>query len=372
MTYGHPYTMFDRHPSTSDKLTRPRNFNSPNITFRLDTAIQNIRSSIIAQKGKPESESPIFQAYKQIYKNAIKEKPNDNGFPNTKSVSQLSIWAKNNAFVFLVGMNDTGALLDFIDATGAKRDSFRIRAIDQAFNSLTGQIDANNPGWGWWLVPISYWVANLVEEEKYLDQLQGHSRSLIMWLQTYDLLKSAYEIRAELDLISPHRYPWGFGDADANTDGSCAPRRKLRKATRDLYYYSEGLNGITEHAFGWKKNHGIAAASAVLMGAQVLNDAGVETNWITGLFDWIMPHPKYSPINWNKFAEDGLNDNLFVGYHYWPASDVPQVNSNIPRGITGLDYSASSYAEGPGYANYGLFDCGIPPTVRSLVCWAIA
>ena len=115
------------------------------------------------------------------------------------------------------------------------------------------------------------------------------------------MLKAAYEIRDELDKIEPNRYPWKFADADRN-GLECSQRNKLRKLTRDLYYYSSGIGGLVVHEFGWKKNHGIAAASAVLMAAQVLNDAGVETNYLNGIFGWlwgdgfVWPHPRYSPV----------------------------------------------------------------------------
>lgn len=180
MTYGHPYTMFNRHPNTSSLLPGQRSSTLTNAKFSMDSAIKNIRERIKSEKNKDNSESPIFKAYKLIYAKAKESKPSDNGFPNIKGVSQLAIWAKNNAFVFLVGMNDTGALLDVIDPSGATRNAFRDRAKNEAFNSLTGEIDANNPSWGWWIGPVpgfSYWVANLVEEEMFLSQLQGHSRS---------------------------------------------------------------------------------------------------------------------------------------------------------------------------------------------------
>jgi hypothetical protein len=36
--------------------------------------------------------------------------------------------------------------------------------------------------------------------------------------------------------------------------------------------------GIVTHRYGWKQNHGIACAAALLISAQVLNDAGIETS----------------------------------------------------------------------------------------------
>jgi hypothetical protein len=114
MTYGHPYTMFDRHPSTTTKLPGQRGPITTFTNFSMDSVISNIRKRIISEN-IPENEGPIFKAYQKIYANAKEFKPSDNGLPNTKSISQLAIWAKNNAFIFLVGLNDTSALLDVID-----------------------------------------------------------------------------------------------------------------------------------------------------------------------------------------------------------------------------------------------------------------
>jgi hypothetical protein len=214
------------------------------------------------------------------------------------------------------------------------------------------------------VLPLINSVANFTEEQKFLKRIQYCSRSLILWLQTYDLLKAAYEIRDELNLIKPpkNRHPWEFGDADRN-GLDCSQRNKLRKLTRDLYYYSKGFDGIVEHATGWKKNHGIAAASALLMSAQVLNDAGTETNYFTGILGWlwgegyVTPYPKYSPVKWNELGQTGLDDNIFKGEHWFAFDDVPQ----SPRNKSWDSYSV--YAEGTQYVNYGLLDCGIPAMV---------
>jgi hypothetical protein len=302
MTYGHPYTTFDRH-----------NENYKN----LQNAINNIRNKIIEEKS---SLGPIYTAYEAIYKNAKSDRPADNGlsitFSNGKvEKSYLAAWAKDNAFVFLIGLDSIGQYMDTTIYNGAsvsaaKRNAFRDRAKDEAFSHLNDDIDHDNAGWGWvagaaYLTGHSIGAAlalyNLTNEQLYLNKLQFCSRSLILWLQTYDLLKAAYEIRDELDKIAPNRYPWGFADADRN-GLDCSQRNKLRRLTRELYVRSNGILGITDHAFGWKKNHGIAAASAVLMAAQVLNDAGTETNYLNGFFGWlwgdgfVLPHPRYSPV----------------------------------------------------------------------------
>jgi hypothetical protein len=252
MTYGHPYTTFDRH-----------NDNYQN----LQNSINNIRARILKDKSISNFEilrGPVYQAYKLIYTNAVSSRPTDNGINNGEDKSALAIWAKNNAFVFLVGLDGNTNKLD-TRTYCASRDSFRDRALN-AFSYLNGVVKPHNFG-----------EITLYDSDD--SYMQHYSRSLIYWLQAYDLLKASFELRVELDSVAPHRYPWGFGDADRNTDGSCAPRRKLRDYARNIYTRSKDFDGIVEHAIGWKKNHGIAAASALLMAAQVLNDAGTETNF---------------------------------------------------------------------------------------------
>jgi hypothetical protein len=82
MTYGHPYTMFDRH----NGLT-------------LQQTIENIRNKIKSEKDLDVK--PVYSAYQAVYNNAILARPTDNGMSNA-GVSALAQWAKNNAFVFLI------------------------------------------------------------------------------------------------------------------------------------------------------------------------------------------------------------------------------------------------------------------------------
>jgi hypothetical protein len=165
MTWEHPYTTFDRH----NNLT-------------INQMISNIRNRIIDEKPN----GSIFKTYQTLYENAYDPMPSDNGMPND-GVSNKAAWAKNNAFVFLIGLDGSGNFID--DTNPANRDLFKQHALD-AFDNITGKIDANNPGWAWWILPVpvvSYFVANVVEEEKFLSKIQNHSRSLILWLQAYDL-----------------------------------------------------------------------------------------------------------------------------------------------------------------------------------------
>jgi len=330
--YGSPYSMFDRHSGLS-----------------LDSMIANIRRRLII--GDPNDN--VVKAYNNIYINAMEDRPTDDGMSNA-AVSSLALWSKNNAFVFLIGFDRFGSFIDAGPSGNSIRNEFQTRALS-GFEHLTGEIDSKEPGWGWWFTgPIGYYIVNVSNEQKFLTKIKLHSRSLTLWLQTYDLLKAANQVS---DLNGRCHYT-------SNTDGdrnqsNCSPRNKLRKLTRDLYYYSEGKMGVIEHAWGWKKNHGIAAASTLVLAAQVLNDAGVETRPVVGTLSWVFgrgpfPHPKYSPVNWYEVGSNGLNENLFEGNHWWPAEDVPQSPINTS------EKSYSVYAEGPGYTQYGLLDNGIP------------
>jgi hypothetical protein len=324
MTNGHPYTIFDRH-------------NGKSVMQTLNSIRENIMKDILI-------EGALSEGYLKIYQNATSTMPTDDGLRTigrtTTSYSQKAVWAKNNAFVFLVGLDASGRRLDSLDPTYSSRNAFRDRAL-KAFDSLTGIVIPHEP--------LTIYVSNTDD-----GNMQHYSRSLILWLQTYDLLKGAYE---EDSLRIKNRNPYGFGDADRNGP-KCSPRQKLRQLTRDFYTRCKDLDGIVEHWTGWKKNHGIACASALLMAAQVLNDAGVETSLIGGFFKWIFgepwPMPKYSPIKWNELGQKGLDENLFEGWHMIGFRNVPVA----PRNTIQNDYSP--YTEGPAYALYGLVDCGIP------------
>ncbi len=246
-TYGHPYTTFDRHNG---------------LTFQ--ETIENIRAKTKSEY-HPTNPGPIYSAYKRVYEFAESSKPTDDGIGSKSNnkytgFSSLAVWAKCNAFVFLVGLDVNGHRIDSLDSLNllsnpsyyTLRKKYRDNALDALKHDLKG--DANN---------IT------------LNELQHLDRSLILWLQTYDMLKAACELP---DLTSKGIHPYAFGNSDANLY-DCSPRNKLRRLTRELYMKSKGYFGIVEHATGWKKNHGIAAASTLLMAAQVLNDAGVETSY---------------------------------------------------------------------------------------------
>ncbi len=244
MTYGHPYTTFDRHNENY---------------IDLDYTLEKIRKRII-QESPDDVKGPIFKAYQTLYSKAVESMPGDNGMPKD-GISNLALWSKNNAFVFLVGLDGDGNYMDthiysgHTTASFDKRNEFRDRAVN-AFDHLIGEIDKapTNP----WLLAIPivgahvYAATYLNDEQDYLGKIQNQCRSLTLWLQSYDLIKAEY---ASNDLrfgIAP-RCKWGFGDYDRN-DYNCSPRNKMRQLTKDLYYYSKGNFGIVEHKYGWKKN----------------------------------------------------------------------------------------------------------------------
>lgn len=97
MTYGHPYTTFDRHNNIS-----------------IEQNIQNIKNRIIKEQFDTNDKiKPVFQAYKVVYDSAnTVYVPTDNGMEANKTVSPLAIYAKNCAFVFLIGLDGNGNTID--------------------------------------------------------------------------------------------------------------------------------------------------------------------------------------------------------------------------------------------------------------------
>ncbi|MBU3663805.1 MAG: hypothetical protein FGM41_11505 [Bacteroidetes bacterium] len=79
-TKNHPYNLFDRHRETFQKT------------------INEVRKRIF--NDKPNGD--IYKAYVTIYNKANESRPIDEGMPN-HGISCLALWAKNNAFVMLVG-----------------------------------------------------------------------------------------------------------------------------------------------------------------------------------------------------------------------------------------------------------------------------
>jgi hypothetical protein len=210
MTYGHPYTMFDRHNNQS-----------------LNQTLDKIRTKIKIEYD-PLNPGPVYTAYLAVYNNAILAMPADNGLKTigstTTSYSQKAVWAKNNAFVFLVGLDASGRRLDSLDPTYSSRNAFRDRALT-AFDNLTGKIQPHEP--------LTIYFSNTDD-----GNMQHHSRSLILWLQAYDFLKASAAL-PEMDNI---KYFNNY-DSDANKDW-CSPRNKLRHLSRDLYQMSKGWLGM--------------------------------------------------------------------------------------------------------------------------------
>ena len=124
--YGHPYTMFDKTIDNSN-------------SFNFDNKITKIRERINAEKA---SEGIIFKSYSIIFNIANGTINNDDGLP-ADGVSNLSQWAKFNAFVFLVGLDADGDFMDTksyggIAASYDKRNKFKQNVLD-AFDGLHGE-----------------------------------------------------------------------------------------------------------------------------------------------------------------------------------------------------------------------------------------
>lgn len=105
---------------------------------------------------------------------------------------------------------------------------------------------------------------------------------------------------------------------------------------RNLYKNAMGNHfldwGTVNHPSGWKKNHGVIAASAMAMCAVVLNDAGARRI-----------HWKWNPNTWAEAANEGIEDCFFEGFHL--------LTRNVP--LTSEDGKAG-FNEGPNYWTYTL------------------
>jgi hypothetical protein len=90
--YGHPYTTFD---NTKGKTS--------------EEIVNQIRKRIKDEKPNSDDKRPIFLAYQQVYDSAMLPRPVDDGMITYNALgkptipSRLALWAKNNAFVMLVG-----------------------------------------------------------------------------------------------------------------------------------------------------------------------------------------------------------------------------------------------------------------------------
>ncbi len=191
-TYGHPYTTFDRNNGDSSFIA----------------TINKIRQKILNEKPSGN----VFQAYREIVLNAKGTRPKDlglityvkvDGHDKANGPSELAVWAKNNAFLFLIGLDENANWMDTTTYGGIKsnayRDSFRDRVYMDDYPNNASMTERN----------AFMHFTDYVHISK--DEVQFSARSTIFWLQAYDLLKAAYEIP---ELRSQNRNPFGFGDAD--------------------------------------------------------------------------------------------------------------------------------------------------------------
>ncbi len=256
MRYGNPYTMFVRDNNFKLKST-------------IEQIVNNLISSkIIDLRYKIYSYADL---YKGIYNSAKSAEPALCPELQEEQTCLHPAWVKNNAIVYLLELKlDTTkfGVDTLVPLTPTEKNWFFDRA-NQGLRNLNPSVATCN--WG-----ASYGC----------KKVRNKAIQLVYYLQAYDLLKTGGGIAAY--------------DGDRNhSDGDCSPRNKLRQFARNIYSES---NSIINSTNGWKKNHGIICASTLLLAAQVLNDAGVETNYFAGIFGWlwgdgfVLPHPNYSPV----------------------------------------------------------------------------
>ncbi len=256
MRYGNPYTMFVR----DDK-------------FNKDTSLLQIRKNI-NNYIITDYEFKIYSyadLYKGIYKSAIAAEPDRCPGLQEEQTCLHPAWVKNNAIVYLLELK--------YDTTEQGKDTlipFEPEDKNRFFDRANQGLRNLNPN-----VQFCIWGASYG-----CKKVRNKAIQLVYYLQAYDLLKTGGGIAAY--------------DGDRNhSDGDCSPRNKLREFTRNLYVQS---NSIVNSSTSWKKNHGIICLSAIGLAAIVLNDAGVETNYLSGIFGWlwgdgfVLPHPRYSPV----------------------------------------------------------------------------
>jgi hypothetical protein len=332
--YGNPYTLMDRKafPIANDGFAAIRK------------AIQQD-----ASVGGNGNEKGISVIYNTIYQTAIRSfhyidstvEAGDFEDGKSKTASPMADWAKCNAFVFVIGLDANNSFVPLAPSS-PQRLQFRENA-KEAFKNMNCRVYGkdlqnimHNFVFTWPLVPMSAAIFSAIDAT---DKLQGRERELMMYCEAYDWLKaSAHD--SELVANNVEAYPAYDGD---RSETDCTARNNLRLFARNFYITANGVLGPIESPTGWKKNHGIMAASAIGMAALVLNDAGVERNFVKALFSFVRPAPNYSPINWNELGQKAW-ENLLTGDHVFPFANVPQTSAD----------GSSGYAEGPGYFNYAM------------------
>ncbi len=192
MTYGNPYTMFNR---------RKDNWSLSNDTSKL---IQYIINGVDGVTGDANNDYSII--YKNLYKYDTKTSepgicPEDEDCDHPK-------WVKNQAIVYLIGLrySRTNNRDTFTRMTQYDRNQFAERAKNGLVNL--------NP--------------NIISCYFGEDCGKVHKKAfdLIQYLQAYDLLKTG-------GYIAPN-------DGDRN-GLDCSPRSKLREFSRNMYIQAEDV-----------------------------------------------------------------------------------------------------------------------------------
>ncbi len=281
MLYGHPYTLFNK-----------RDYG--HVNFSIEAEINYIRDRI-------NDNDQVKLAYMAILNVANGPKPDEvTSVDPGVNFSPLAKWAKYNAFVLLIGLGADGNTIDV--------SKYEQNYNDAIFYMNYDGTDGSN---------------------KQMGKVIVFANTAMCWIQAYDLYKTYKILNSHTD--PARRDP---SDFDRN-DGSCRDRNKMRQMAKKLFDNSMGLQynwGTANHPAGWKKNHGIIAASALLTCAIVLNDAGVRD--IRG---------RWKPSRWARDANAAIRDCFFRGYH--------EFTYNVPT--TSADGRAG-YNEGPDYWKYTL------------------
>jgi hypothetical protein len=219
--------MFDRHNGKSFEQT-----------------VLDLRKRIINEFDSTGNSGPVFTAYQLVYDSAMKPMPTDNGMPKD-GPSDLALWAKNNAFIMLVGLNRTAdTLLDL-----HQRQLLKDKVIT-AFNNMSKDIPNKDGKYYTYLaglgltavhpvlggLVVSAALAQQVYEETNVKNLfKFYSRSHILWLQAYDLLKAS----AALPELESIKY-FDNDNSDAN-QGRQSPRNKLRSQIDSIQFNATQL-----------------------------------------------------------------------------------------------------------------------------------
>lgn len=249
----------------------------------LQSQLDTVRSWVIGEKFN------YNEIYRDLYSNANSGSENCN-CPSGKTMAGGPSTAKDAAFVYLIGLNQLGQALSNED-----RASFRNKAL--SILEKAGSMD------------------KACFRGKFGDTHQYRSKELIMYLQAYDLLKTAKAAGLEVDQV--------------RLDKIRGVRGKLKKKKSSLQYYTRNLYRKADNDFSSLSkynNHSLMTAASLGMAAVVLNDASTRRKF----------NKNWQPERWAEVAHWHINRSLWT-------------NDNFHQSTIG---EIAGYAEGPHYFIY--------------------